>query len=550
MTTIDGSGPFHEGERQAQLRAGAGDVSQWASGFIRDHLPMQHREFHMSLPFLVVAGCDAEGRLWVSAIEGQDGFMTSPDPGILTLQTRIPQQDPLCGRFEEGGEIGALGIDLGSRRRNRFSGRLRRTGESYCVEVRQSFGNCPQYIHSRNWYRDSRQTPGISHLSHRLDRGQIGRIRAADTLFVGSGQMRAANAAARGFDASHRGGEPGFVRVVDDRHLQIPDYPGNNYFNTIGNLVSDSRIALLFMDFATGGLLHLSGRASIDWAPLDPHDMSAQRMIHVEIDSVLDRPEALSLRWSGRDRGGRRLRLARRRYEAEDIASFWFEAADGRPLPSYSAGQYLPLEVTLPDRDAVVRRNYSLSGDPADRRYYRLGIKREAAGLVSRFLHDELHEGAEITAHDPAGEFVLPCASCPLVLVSAGVGQTPLLAMLHAAAANRMIWYVHGVRNGLGHAFRAEVAAAAIGRKELTCRFFYSQPRKQDIAVRDYDVMGRISAGDLLELGAGPDAHYMLCGPVGFLSDLSNGLERGGVPVNQIHSEIFGPVQSRRLPGG
>lgn len=541
MTNTTQTNPFHAGERAAQARAGVGDVSQWAGGFVRDYLPDQHRAFHSSLPFLAIASSDGAGRTWVTLVEGEDGFVRSPDPHSLTMQTTLPSDDPLVGRLATGGEIGVVGIELGTRRRNRFSGRIRPKANGYIIDIGQTFGNCPQYIHERSWRRVPVAKRPPSETSDRLSEDQVSRIRAADTLFIGSGQFADRPGPANGYDASHRGGAPGFVNVRDGQHLQIPDYAGNNFFNTIGNITSDPRVGLLFVDFETGGLLHVTGRADIDWSPRNSHDPDAWRMINVEIDAVIDRPAAVSLRWSRLDHLSRKLRLARREAETGSIASFYFTPANGRPLDPFLSGQHLPVSVQIPGQAGQSKRSYSLSGATTDTEQYRLSIKREEHGLVSRFLHGELRVGDVIETQQPSGDFVIPNGIGPVVLASAGVGLTPMVSMLHELAqGQRPTWFVHGARNGRNHALRDDVTALLTQHPHLRQRVFYSQPDADDLARCDSSVTGRITAPDLIGLQAGPDTRYMLCGPSRFLADLRTGLEDLGVPADHIYFETFG----------
>ena len=545
MRPLDQTNPFHAGERAAQVRAGVGDVAKWAGSFIRDYLPEQHRAFHTSQPFLVVSGADMVGLTWVTIVEGEDGFATSPDPRRIELDTLVDDTDPLAAAFREGTEIGVLGIELATRRRNRFSGVIRHldedhgVGARYSIDVRQSFGNCPQYIHERAWSRVPRKASPGAQKSVELSAAQIAMIEAADTMFIGSGHQGEAGAASNGYDASHRGGLTGFVKVASSKRLLIPDFAGNNFFNTIGNLLTNPRVGVLFVDFETGGLLHVTGRATIDWNPANSPISEVRRVIEVEIDAVVHRPAALSLRWARQGHLSRRLRLARRVKESASITSFYLEPIDGQPLDLFEAGQHLPIEVQIPGQVGISKRSYSLSGNPADRGQYRLSIKREDKGLVSRYLHDSLREGQHIDARAPSGEFVIPCSNCPLVLVSAGVGLTPMLAMLHAAAGqNRQVWFVHGTRNAADHALGGEVAAVA-NKGSIETRTFYSRPASDDTG---YDRQGRITAHSLIELGAGPNARYMLCGPAAFLADIRTGLEAAGVPTDNILFETFGPT--------
>lgn len=275
MTKLDLNQPFHAGELTAQARAGVGDVAAWAGGFIRDYLPQEHQAFHTSLPFLLVSGADATGQTWITLVEGPEGFARVPHPRLIELDTDIDPTDPLADAFQTGTQIGVLGIELASRRRNRFSGMMRAKDGNYSIDIEQTFGNCPQYIHERSWTRVTRTTTVQAQRTDALSDAQIALIGVADTMFIGSGHQGETGAASNGYDASHRGGAPGFVHVVDGTHLQIPDYVGNNFFNTIGNLVSNPRIGLLFVDFKTGGLLHVTGRADIDWAAQNAHDPDA-----------------------------------------------------------------------------------------------------------------------------------------------------------------------------------------------------------------------------------------------------------------------------------
>ncbi|MDN3557500.1 FAD-binding oxidoreductase [Halomonas maura] len=525
------------------------DIATSAGRFIRDHMPEQHRAFFAMLPFVVIAGGDEKGRPWVTLLAGEDGFIESPDSRTLTVAARLDARDPLASALGCAADIGLLGIELATRRRNRANGVIRPAGDAFVIDVRQSFGNCPQYIREREWRRVAPSPGADAVVSDRLDAAQRARILAADTFFIGSGfgsnsdHVTGGESPSRGYDASHRGGEPGFVRVDAEGTLHIPDYAGNNFFNTIGNLLRDPRVGLLFVDFATGGMLQITGRARIDWAPAGSHDPNAKRMIEVAVERVVDRPAALALRWHREDEPPRRLRVIDKVAESERITSFLLADAESAALDPFEAGQHLAIELEVPQRPGRVGRSYSLSGTPFAETY-RLSVKREQDGTASRFLHDRVAVGDHIEARRPSGDFVLPRRRCPLVLVSAGVGITPVLSMLHAVVAEnagRPVWFVHGTRDGGTHAFRAEVEALVAGSDGVVRRTFYSAPRASDTAGVDYDTKGRITAGDLLALEAGPEACYLLCGPAGFLADLSAGLEAGGVSPGRIDFETFGP---------
>ncbi|MDP5219014.1 FAD-binding oxidoreductase [Ruegeria sp. 2205SS24-7] len=483
-----------------------------------------------------------QGRVWATIIEGEDGFIGSPDARTLTLATKIDPQDPLHEAVLAGVDIGVVGIELATRRRNRFSGRTRPTKDGFAIDIRQTFGNCPKYINEREWWRADTTMSQEAATSAQLSAEQIKRISAADTLFIGSGRHGSQEAISNGYDASHRGGEPGFVRVVGPKRLRIPDYTGNNFFNTIGNLLEDPRVGLLFVDFATGGLLHVTGRATVDWDPEEACDPSILRVIDVEIETVIDRPAALSLRWSAEPAAMTKLTVTEKVVEAEGIISFHLTPANGKVVTPFRAGQHLPIALDIPGHSAKLRRTYSLSGSAANP-YYRITVKREAGGVGSQFLHDEVQVGDVIEAKPPAGDFVLPDDGKPLVLVSAGVGLTPMLAMLHEVStdeSDRPVWYFHGARNGRAYALGGEVDPLIAANSNAARQIFFSAPESTDYLGKTFDARGRITAADLLSLGAGPNAHYLLCGPLEFMTGLKTGLEAGGVATDQIKFETFG----------
>ncbi len=194
-----------------------------------------------------------------------------------------------------GAPVGVLGIDLATRRRNRANGLLRSvTPEAITLDVTQSFGNCPQYIQTRFWH-DADAEPGPVEPLRGLDDKARTTIAAADTFFVASASGAGAGAMG-GVDISHRGGRPGFVGVDGDT-LLIPDFHGNGFFNTLGNLALDPRAALLFVDWSTGSLLHLSGKVEILWGETLDFP-GAERLWRVSVDGGWQRRGALPMRWS------------------------------------------------------------------------------------------------------------------------------------------------------------------------------------------------------------------------------------------------------------
>jgi len=536
--------PFHLGEQQVQEKLGVRDIESWARKVVRPELPEPHRAFHTALPFLVAAARDSQGRPWVTLLCGSDRFVSSPDPARLQINARPVAGDALEGALTPGTDLGLLGIELATRRRNRVNGRIGQSGEMLEFLVEQSFGNCPQYIREREWHRVVGEPAGVPQRHHKLTPGQRLWIETADTFFIATGYRGDGDSPTYGMDASHRGGDPGFVQVESDTRILFPDYAGNNHFNTIGNLVLDSRVGLLFVDFSQGAMLQLSGRAEITWeGALLERFPGARRLVHIEIEEIVELPSALPLRWSDAGSGVRSLRLVEKLPESEEITSFVFASRDDGPLAPFEAGQHLPIELEVPGQDAPVRRTYSLSSAPGGS-HYRISVKREARGLASRHLHDSLEVGAIIEVRAPAGDFVLGCTQCPVALISAGVGLTPLLSMLHqltAAGAGRPLWWLHGARDSAHHALAHEINALATRHPNLKTRVAYSRPAAGDKIGVHYDVQGRVDPELIRDFVEAPDAQYYLCGPTPFMAGIQDGLEANGVCPERIHTESFGP---------
>jgi ferredoxin-NADP reductase/MOSC domain-containing protein YiiM len=251
--------------------------------------------------------------------------------------------------------------------------------------------------------------------------------------------------------------------------------------------------------------------------------------------------------------GLRPFRIADVVHESLSIASFVLEPVDGEPLPAFRPGQYLTVRVQPAGAPRTLLRSFSLSAAP-DARRYRLSVKRE--GVVSSYLHDELGPGAMIDVGAPRGLFARDpaAADAPLVLLSAGVGATPVRAMLESlstAGSEREIWWIHGARNRAEHAFadatRRYLAALCGGRSYIR----YSRPAAADRGGRDYDAEGHVTLEAVQELGVPRAADVYLCGPTAWMRELSAGLVTWGVAPERLHVERFGsePLEgARRAP--
>lgn len=293
--------PFHAGEREAQERAGVRAQMEKVGGIVlRDYMPEQHREFFPLLPTLFVGAEDEDGALWASMLWGELGFIRSPDPAALRVDALFADGDPLAASLKPGKALGLLGLQFETRRRNRANGIAAAVdADGFSFALHQSFGNCPKYIQTREQVvrTEDEHLAAASSGTGPLPEAAIALIRNADTFFIATASG-ASGDGAHGADVSHRGGRPGFVRLDAEGRLAWPDFQGNNFFNTIGNIVADGRAGLLFIDFVRGDLLHLSGRAEVDW---DSEDVArvqgAKRVLRFTTERHVFRRHALPLRW-------------------------------------------------------------------------------------------------------------------------------------------------------------------------------------------------------------------------------------------------------------
>lgn len=298
----DAPSPWHEGELTMQRSVGVVErMDGPGRNFLRKAMPEQHRAFFPMLPFVVLGAVDAKGDVWATVRAGHPGFMVSLEPEILDVSLARDPADPADAGMEDGDAIAMLGIQLETRRRNRLNGVIRRTDAgAFRVRVGQSFGNCPQYIQPRSsaFVRDPDLPTAMPPLhSDQLDDRARRIVEGADTFFVASYVDR--DNGERQVDVSHRGGYAGFINVGADGVLTVPDFPGNRFFNTLGNFLVNPKAGLVFIDFETGDMLQMTGRAEV---LLESPEITAfpraERLWRFTPEAVVLRPDALPLRWS------------------------------------------------------------------------------------------------------------------------------------------------------------------------------------------------------------------------------------------------------------
>ena len=290
---------FHAGEQALQALHGQRErLAEVGAQVVRPAMPDAHRTFFAELPWLLAGAVDADGQPWASALCGAPGFIHSPEPDRLDIAAPLAAHDPLRACLRVGARIGLLGLQPHSRRRNRANGQVAAlTPQGFSVAVAQSFGNCPKYIHPRtlNW-QPAASAPAL-HCAATLDARAQALIRQADTCFIASAHPDDDGQPAHGVDVSHRGGPPGFVQVVDEQRLWLPDYSGNGYFNTLGNLHLHPRAGLLWLDFVHGDMLWLAAQAELVGAEGAASDAQQNgRGVRLTVREVRYAPGALAVR--------------------------------------------------------------------------------------------------------------------------------------------------------------------------------------------------------------------------------------------------------------
>ncbi|WP_050422878.1 pyridoxamine 5'-phosphate oxidase family protein [Bradyrhizobium tropiciagri] len=573
---------WHAGEKAIQQRAGVAErmeaVGQRA---VRDFMPDQHRDFFAQIPFIVVGSVDQSGDAWASLLTGRPGFVSSPTPRSLEIDARPEPGDPVSEGMREDNAIALLGIELHTRRRNRANGLLRASpGRALSFELDQSFGNCPQYIQLRdfNFVREPGEPfTGAIETSRTLDQAARETIAAADTFFVASYAEREDR---RQVDVSHRGGKAGFVRVAADGTLTIPDFAGNLFFNTLGNILVNGKAGLVFVDFETGDMLQLTGDAEVI---LDSPEIAAfqgaERLWSFRARRVVRRRGALPLRWAFRAEGWspnalmtgdwpqaadriraaelatqwRPFKVTRIVDESRSIRSFHLQPDDGAGRLPHQAGQHLPIRIALPGADKPIIRTYTLSVAPSDG-MYRISVKRD--GAVSQHLHDNIRVGDIIEARAPGGGFTIDAREKrPAVLLAGGVGITPLLAMLRHVVYEglrtrgiRPTFLFQAAHTKADRAFGDELqqlAAAAGGAVRIIRVLSDVDGAEQGT---DYDAAGRIDMALLSRVLPFNDYDFYLCGPPQFTQSLYDALRGYNIADSRIHAEAFGPSSLVRTP--
>lgn len=571
--------PFHSGEQELQDRVGLKEQQELlARQLLRPSIPEQHRQFFADLPFVIAGSVDTEGWPWASMLSGMPGFMSTPTEKRIQLIGGRIDTDPFWSNAKPGQPVGFLGIELHSRRRNRVNGVINDIDNGIHVDVVQSFGNCPQYIHSRELEQlhdpQALQSPELTRFTQ-LDDTIIAQITNADTFFVASYNPSDDVNDTGGVDVSHRGGRPGFVKV-DGNTLTIPDYIGNFLFQTFGNFLKYPKAGLLFIDFSTGDIIQLTGTVDLLWDGSPELDgfRGAERgwQFHLDHGHVLkgasayrwrlnelslnailtgDWAEAQEILSAENERNSWRPFIVKKIVEESSvIRSFYLEPDDGAALPPFKPGQFLTIRVA--PQDKAITRTYTVSSAPSDP-YYRISVKRE--GLVSHYLHDQIEAGARVDIRAPIGAFWMDTNEHrPAVLMAAGVGITPMMSMIRQATTDafarrhhRQITLIHAAQTIEQRAFADELiplqdqSAGALRYVSVV-----EKPSNNETLGLHYHAEGRITPELLQYLLPIDDYDFYLCGPAPFMQGMYDSLIKLGIQDTRIFAEAFGPASLKR----
>ena len=244
--------------------------------------------------------------------------------------------------------------------------------------------------------------------------------------------------------------------------------------------------------------------------------------------------------------GFRQMRVTQIHKESDSVTSFVLVPIDGVPLPVFQAGQFVVLRLLVDPDQPPILRSYSLSDLPVTD-HFRISVKSESNGVGSSFLRNRVREDALLDVSAPRGSFTLHPGENPVVLLSAGVGATPVMSMLHALAAEkseREIWWIYGARNSVDHPFARESRSLLQRLSRGRSYVAYSRPAATDQLGLDFDASGHIDSASLEKIGVSPDSDFYLCGPSSFLENMRDGLRNWGVLAENVHTEIFGVLES------
>ncbi|WP_438464112.1 FAD-binding oxidoreductase [Marinomonas sp. PE14-40] len=576
-----GQFPYHQGELAAQNKAGTrGAASELAAGKRRVlNFLANHDAFLAAQSFAAMSIVDlSTGSVWLTPLFAKAGDLSAVTENEIVISSHsIPDNDVL-NAVESGTPFSLLGIDLNRRIRHRINGVALGFEDSQFEEnndrglhlqVNEYTPNCPKYINRREIILDANNAESINRKAKREERTSLteedqGFIQAMDTLWIGS------YAPDIGADCNHRGGKPGFIRVTSPTTIEWPEYRGNGMFFTSGNLEVNDRAGVTVVDFETGSMIQMTGRALVDWEH-DGRYEGASRAIVFHIERLVRTDNVTSHRWKrldyspynptilGKDSANNdsaiddpsincnerpiKATLVKIVEETETVKTFRFVVSH---RIAFLPGQYASFEFNnIPGGAASEVRTWTLSETPNSLNgdnTLDISVKRVPNGLVTNWLHDHAELGLEVVLKGIQGEMTAitldtdtktPLVPEQLLLLSAGIGITPNLAMVRGIGSFSL---QDKTKVTMIHVERYQ--RLLLSHHELVRRSNnYPNFSYTNIITSE---QGRLTKAQLEALVPNPkDQQAYVCGPASFMEQMTEYLASIGVPVTNIHTEAF-----------
>jgi ferredoxin-NADP reductase/predicted pyridoxine 5'-phosphate oxidase superfamily flavin-nucleotide-binding protein len=541
--------PFHSGELTVQALANEADIAQRNGTVVSKHIIKGALSFIGQQSMTVVSSTDENNQIWTSVLFGEPGFIKAQDDQhILIDRKKIIQQpnDPLWRNIEHNSQVGLVIIELSTRRRLRVNGNISLLSNGqYEVTVAQAYPNCPKYI--------QRRQPNLSagvltynapmpKFGSELTSEQLTLITDSDSFFVGSGVTDHHN------DASYRGGDPGFVSIVNNRQLLIPDYKGNSMFNTLGNFESNEHTGLVFIDFESNKLLQLTGTAKVLWDQVDDANITGgtKRYWHFNVTRWQETALPPALNWTFFEYSPHNpkplvseellLVVSDITQKSDRIKALKLTAKDGGILPAFEPGSHLPVEIELSTKNTALR-HYSITSSSHDNRFYEIAVQQEKHGSGgSNYMHEQLSLGQIINAKSPVNAFSLSSPGKHHILIAGGIGITPILSMLrHLSQKNESYELHYSVKTDNDLAFKAEIVKLAGNN----AHFYVTKGKSTEGNSTHKSLPTRLDINSLFN-ERNKSSHVYVCGPIKMIEAVKDTADENNWQANRIHFESFG----------
>ncbi len=557
---------FHSGELAAQDKAGTRGIAAELIVGKSDSLSFSanHDAFLAAQSFAIISSVDMDnGRVWVTPLFAKEGDLAAISEKEITLSVDCIPEGDILRAVKSNAPLSLLGIDLNRRIRHRISGHAVVSADTKNThlhfQVNEYSPNCPKYINRRQIVLDPDNSDSVVKNAIRQERSTLSEsdqafIQSMDTLWIGSYAPEA------GADCNHRGGKPGFIRVTSPSTIEWPEYRGNGMFYTSGNLERYDQAGVTLVDFESGSMIQMTGRAVVDWH-YDGQYEGATRLMKFNIEQLVRIDQVTTHRWTRLDyspynpqiTGTENQRdgsdfpiaatLAKIVDESEKVKTFRFIA---QRRISFLPGQYATFEFnSIPGGSESEIRTWTLSETPNSIKgdnTLDITVKRMPNGLVTNWLHDHAQVGLEVTLNGVQGEMSAvqrdthtekPTVPEHLLLISGGIGITPNMAMVRGIGAFELqsqtnITMIHVERFEEDLIFQKELSRRAKNYPRFTYTNIISSQQ------------GRLTKEQLADLV--PDATLQqsyICGPTLFMTSVTEHLVALGVPTANIHTESF-----------